>query len=113
VLALVAIVLDVPTFRAARASRPSGRRIGAWVLALVAASAGTVLRLESGALGYAIDPEDIEVALGGRIETEHFIIHYAKTPRARDERRLHDEARAGHRLRSRLRRRQRRLRRLR
>ncbi len=85
VLALVAIVLDVPSFRVTRASRPSGRRIGAWVIALVAAGAGTVMRIESGQLGYAIDPEDIEVALGGRIETEHFIIHYAKTPEIEEQ----------------------------
>ncbi len=85
VVALVAIVLDVPTFRVTRASRPSGRRIGAWVLALVAAGAGTVLRLESGALGYAIDPDDIQAALGGRIETEHFIIYYAKTPEIEEQ----------------------------
>lgn len=79
-LALVAIVLDVPSYRVTRASRPAGRRIGAWVIAVLAAGAAMVMRIESGALGYAIDPEDIEEALGGRIETEHFIIHYAKTP---------------------------------
>lgn len=85
VLALVAIVIDVPTFRATRASRPAGRRTGAWVIALVAAGLAVVLRIESGALGYAIDPEDIEEALGGRVETAHFIIHYAKTPEIEEQ----------------------------
>ena len=85
VLALVAIVIDVPTFRVTRASQPAGRRLGAWVLALVAAGTGVALRLQSGALGYAIDAEDIEEALGGRIETAHFIIHYSKTPEIEEQ----------------------------
>ena len=79
-VALVALILDVPTFRASRAARPNGRRIGAAVVALLAAAAGVVLRIQSGALGYAIEPEDIQEVLGGRIETDHFIIHYSKTP---------------------------------
>jgi len=80
VVALVAIVVDVPSFRAARTARPAGRRVAPAIVALVAAAGAVVLRLQGGALGYAIEPEDIEDALGGRLETEHFIIHYARTP---------------------------------
>lgn len=79
-VSLVAILVDVPTFRAARAARPAGQRIAPAILALVAAAGAVTLRLLGGSLGYAIEPEDIEAALGGRIETPHFIIHYAKTP---------------------------------
>ncbi|MGE3458881.1 MAG: tetratricopeptide repeat protein, partial [Kofleriaceae bacterium] len=79
VLALLATRLDVPTFRITRAPRPRGHRRGAAMTATVAALVAVVLRSNSGALGYAIDREDIEDALGGRIETAHFIIHYANT----------------------------------
>ncbi len=80
IVGVVACIVDVPTFRVTRAARPSGRRVGAIMVALVAALGGTLLHVEAGVLGYAIDPEDIEEALGGRIETAHFIIHYANTP---------------------------------
>ena len=80
-LALIGARLDVPTYRVKlRDPRPAGRRIGAYVLAVLAAAGGVTLRLTSGTLGYAIDTEDVEAALAGRLETEHFIIHYAKTP---------------------------------
>jgi len=80
-VALVATRLDVPAFRARlRIPRPAGRRIGAWLLALAASAGALALRLHGGELGYAIDAEDIETTLGGRLETEHFVIYYAKTP---------------------------------
>lgn len=85
VVSLVAILVDVPSFRAARAARPAGRRIAPAILALVAAAAAMALRLQGGALGYAIEPEDIEEALGGRLETPHFIIHYSNTPEIQAE----------------------------
>ena len=73
--------LDVPSYRLRwRDPRPAGRRLGALVIAVVAVAGALALRLSSGALGYAIDTEDVEAALAGRLETEHFIIHYAKTP---------------------------------
>jgi len=79
-VSLVAILIDVPSFRAARSARPAGRRVAPAIVALVAAAGAMVLRIQSSALGYAIEHEDIEEALGGRLETEHFIIHYARTP---------------------------------
>ncbi len=85
VIGLVAWLVDVPTFRAARAARPAGRRLGAIGLAVVAAIGGVLLHVNSGALGYAIDAEDIEEALGGRIETPHFIIHYSNTPEIEEQ----------------------------
>jgi hypothetical protein len=45
---------------------------------LVGASAG-ILRCKAGQLGYAVDAEDIQAALGGRLETEHFVIYYEPT----------------------------------
>ena len=80
VVALVTLRLDVPRLRLAwRDPRPAGRRTGAAVLALAALAGVIVLHLEAGDLGYAIDAGDIEHVLDGRIETAHFILHYAHT----------------------------------
>jgi hypothetical protein len=81
VVALVAAVaarLDVPRHRASwREVRPAGRRLAALGLALGCAAGAMGLHLRAGALGYAIDAGDITGLLDGRIETAHFIIHYA------------------------------------
>jgi hypothetical protein len=80
VLAVVAATLDAPTLRPRwRARRPATLRAGTLAVALAAAAAGTVLHVQSGALGYAVDAGDIQAELGGRFETEHFVIHYART----------------------------------
>jgi hypothetical protein len=85
-VAFVAVWLDVPSYRARLgARRPAGGRQRALLLAIAAAGGGFALHVQSGRLGYAIDAEDIQVALGGRLETEHFIIHYARTPELEDE----------------------------
>ncbi len=47
----------------------------AWAAGLGAAA----LHHHSGALGYAVEASDIQHALSGRLETEHFVIHYADT----------------------------------
>lgn len=52
-------------------------------IALVAAIGACVLRLRSGDLGYAIEASDIQRELAGKIETAHFVIHYADTPALR------------------------------
>ncbi|HVK88658.1 MAG TPA: hypothetical protein VM513_31280 [Kofleriaceae bacterium] len=83
VLALAAWRLDVPSFRAARAPRPAGRRIGAPLVAATCVAGALALHAHGGELGYAIDSEDIAEALGGRLETEHFVIHYADTEEIR------------------------------
>ncbi|HTR49810.1 MAG TPA: hypothetical protein VMJ10_03820 [Kofleriaceae bacterium] len=81
ILAVVASRLDVPTFRLRwREPRPATRRIGALVLAAAALAGAIGLRLHAGTLGYAVDADDIEDALGGELETPHFIIDYARTP---------------------------------
>jgi hypothetical protein len=80
IASLVAWRLDVPRFRWAREARPAKRRLAPIAIALVAAAAAIALRLDAGQLGYAITGEEIAEELGGRIETEHFIIHYANTP---------------------------------
>ncbi len=80
-VALVGTRLDVPSFRIRLAQpRPHGRRLGLIVVAVLAATAAGALRLEGGRLGFAIDAADIATELGGRIETDHFVIYYAKTP---------------------------------
>jgi hypothetical protein len=82
-LALVSRWLDVPTYRLRFHARPQRRGWGL-VLALVAIPCALALRSQGGALGYKPDAEDIEEALGGRFETPHFIIHYAKTKEIED-----------------------------
>jgi len=81
-LALVALVasrLDVPRHRVIWRGRPVGRRLGALAIAVGALAGAAVLHGFAGALGYAPDAEDLEAVLDGRIETEHFVIHYAHT----------------------------------
>jgi hypothetical protein len=79
-VALVAWRLDVPAHRTRwRDARPAGYRAAALAIAAVAAAGAVALHLEAGALGYAVDADDIAAVLDGRIETEHFIIHYAHT----------------------------------
>jgi hypothetical protein len=79
IVAACATRLDVPRYRITRAPRPGSRRLGALAVAVVVAAGAAFLHTQSGRLGYRIDAEDIEDALDGRIETAHFIIHYAKT----------------------------------
>jgi hypothetical protein len=80
IVALVAWRCDVPTHRVAREPRPAGRRLASLGVGLVAVVAGCALYWYSGILGYRIDGEEIADALGGRIETPHFVIFYARTP---------------------------------
>ncbi|HEU0029963.1 MAG TPA: hypothetical protein VFQ53_04970 [Kofleriaceae bacterium] len=81
VLALIATRFDVATYRLRwRAPRPAGRRWGAWLVALGALALAIGLRANGGPLGFAVDAEDLEDSLGGRIETAHFVIYYAQTP---------------------------------
>jgi hypothetical protein len=81
VLALVAWRFDVASYRARLvAPRPATPRLVAVAVALVALAAAVGLRMNGGRLGFAVDAEDLEAALGGRFETEHFIIHYSRTP---------------------------------
>lgn len=79
-LAAVAWRLDVPTMRITRARRPLQGRYGVLALALFTVLAGGVMHAFGGALGYNVSAEDIENELDGRVETAHFIIHYARTP---------------------------------
>ncbi|HEX2691659.1 MAG TPA: hypothetical protein VHN14_33845 [Kofleriaceae bacterium] len=79
-VALVGFRLDVPRHRVAlRPARPAGRRLVALAIAVGCLAGAIVLHLQAGALGYAVDAGDIEAVLEGRIETPHFIIHYAHT----------------------------------
>lgn len=80
IVGFVAARLDVPSYRVTREPRPIRTPFAVIAVATVAALGALALRLDAGALGYAVDAEDIQAALGGRIETPHFIIYYAKTP---------------------------------
>jgi hypothetical protein len=77
VLALCAAALDLPGLRLRlRGRRPAGRRLEAGLVALISAAAALPLWLSSGQLGFAITGPDIQEALGGRHDTEHFTIFY-------------------------------------
>lgn len=61
--------------------RGHGRWRWGWAVpALVALVAALGLRWQAGALGYAIDADDIADELGGVKRTPHFVIHYDRTP---------------------------------
>jgi hypothetical protein len=85
IVALVAAWLDVPTLRVRREARPSKRRWPLLAIAALGIAGGLFLHYESGELGYAIDGEDIQAVLGGKRETEHFIIYYAQTKDIEDD----------------------------
>ena len=80
VIALVAWRLDVPTHKMRREARPAKRRVAPVVVAVMGVVVGCALYFYSGVLGYRIDSREIADALGGRLETEHFVIYYAQTP---------------------------------
>jgi hypothetical protein len=60
--------------------RPRRGRWIAWAVAAAFAAGAIAIRLQGGALGHAIDAEDIQAELGGRREPAHFVIYYARTP---------------------------------
>ncbi|HEU4732226.1 MAG TPA: hypothetical protein VFT22_30230 [Kofleriaceae bacterium] len=79
-VALVAFRLDVPRHRLGwREVRPAGRRLGALGIAAVCLAGALALHHAGGPLGYAVDAADLSDQLDGRLETEHFVIHYAHT----------------------------------
>ncbi|CAN5499988.1 hypothetical protein BH11MYX1_BH11MYX1_48650 [soil metagenome] len=80
IVGFVAARLDVPRYRVTREPRPNRRPFAVLAVASLAALGAVALRLDAGSLGYAVDAEDIQAALGGRLETAHFVIYYAKTP---------------------------------
>ena len=81
ILGVVAARFDVPAYRTRWLwPRPQHRSPWPYVIAPLAAVAAIALHVESGDLGYAVDAADIQEVLGGRLETDHFIIYYAQTP---------------------------------
>jgi hypothetical protein len=75
-LALLASLIDVPRARLALfGRRPTGVRFE--LAACAALLFGAVaLRADAGALGFAVSTDDVIEALGGRHETENFVIYY-------------------------------------
>ncbi len=78
-LAGLSSVLHPPTMVWAPARLALRARVIGLLLALGSGVAAGALRHQSGALGYAVEAADIQRALGGRTETENFVIHYAAT----------------------------------
>lgn len=76
-LGLCALLVDVPTLRLRlKGRRPERLRIRPAALTLGAGALATVLWWASGHVGYSIDADDIKAQLGGRYETENFVIYY-------------------------------------
>lgn len=79
-LALCAVALDVPslTLRLRRELRPAGRRLAPVATAVVSALIAGSLWADSGDLGFAVDAGEIQRALGGRYQTDNFVIYYPR-----------------------------------
>ena len=77
-LGLAAALLDEPSLRVRlRGRRPRAIGRAALAIGLAAAAIALALRTQAGPLGYAVDAEDLQAALGGEQRTAHFVIHYA------------------------------------
>ncbi|RMH44382.1 MAG: hypothetical protein D6689_02505 [Deltaproteobacteria bacterium] len=77
--AAVAAVVDVPTLSAriaSRSRRPAGPRRRPIATAAAAAAVAILLAARGGELGFRIDDDAIRAELGGRYETDHFVIYY-------------------------------------
>ncbi len=85
IAAAVASQLDTATRRMRWKPGTTRRTWCARAVAVAAAGAAIALRSQAGALGYAVDAVDIQVQLGGRLDTPHFTIFYADTPEIRSE----------------------------
>ncbi len=76
-LSAVAFFLDVPTLTVRlRLRRPQSRRLVPAIVGAVALACAALIWSRSGQLGFDIDAGDIQAELGGRYQTEHFIIYY-------------------------------------
>lgn len=74
---LVALRLDVPSLKLRwNLPRPTAPRWRSAALVVLSGAAAATLWVRSGELGFAIEAEDIQEALGGRFDTEHFTIYY-------------------------------------
>jgi hypothetical protein len=78
-LTAMACFLEAGTLRWKGLARPDRRQLAMAGAALVAGLGAAGLHQRSGELGYAVEAIDIQHALAGRIETAHFVIHYADT----------------------------------
>jgi hypothetical protein len=76
VAALAAVAARVDRARLAVRWRGPGLDRRAAAVAAAALVGALALRSQAGALGYAVDREDIAAALGGTVRTKHFVIHY-------------------------------------
>lgn len=74
-LAACASLLDPDTLGVRRKAGLAWRPLA---VALAAGTVGAALGLNADRLGFAASADDIARALGGRLETEHFVIHYPK-----------------------------------
>lgn len=83
--AAVAGQFDERTRRLRRNLAAGRRALVQRAIATGAAIVAIALRCNAGSLGYAINADDIQTKLGGRIDTEHFVIFYAETPDIRTD----------------------------
>ncbi|HEY3807223.1 MAG TPA: hypothetical protein VGL61_31695 [Kofleriaceae bacterium] len=83
VLALACAIasrLDVPSYRARLYAPRPQRAFGLAAAAVAFVCIAGLVRSDAGSFGYAVDASDLQRELGGRYETPHFIIYYARTP---------------------------------
>ena len=79
-LALVTATLDGPTLAPRlRERRPATGRRATHAACVGALGVALGLHLAGGALGHAVDADDLQAALSGTRVTDHFVIHYAET----------------------------------
>ncbi len=74
--ALVALFLDVSPLRLRRHPRPSGMRLPAVFTLLIVGGCALFLHLHSGDLRFSVSAGDMQSAMPGRYESEHFTIIY-------------------------------------
>ena len=82
--AVVCLGLDLRHLQVRRKAKPRTRRLAALVTALLAGAAALSLHWHSAALGFSVSTSDVQEALPGRYESEHFIIHYSADPQIAD-----------------------------
>lgn len=84
-LSAMSCFLDMGTWRWRLPASASRHHVAAACVALTAGIGAATLHHRSGELGYAVEASDIQHALAGRLETAHFVIHYADTAEIRQD----------------------------
>ncbi len=80
-----ACFLDVATLRVLRSPRPRSNRRAPALCALLSFGLALSLFWHSGSLGFSVSKNEVQEALPGLYESDHFVIHYAADPQIADE----------------------------